>query len=275
MSLFGDGMLEQVNPPLPNIPEFPLRLLLSHEKNVTGLYITGHPLSEYSDALARMTTSTAQLAELMEGEDHGLSFDGQTVHMGGILTEVRQKATKAGNLMGFATLEDLTGTIEALVFPKVLERVSTELMPDSAVILSGRLSIREDEEPKLLLDTVEPLMTNAEYAEAKKNGPLSPLPAPIPNSKKASLPRKPESAGGPSDDPVLPGKTLYLRLPSDSAIGMVKPILASSRGDLPVVLYIESTGAKLRAPQELFVKPTQRLIDRLCDMLGAKNVVLK
>ena len=49
--------------------------------------------------------------------------------MGGMLTEVRQKATKAGNLMGFATLEDLTGTIEALVFPRVLERVSTELMP--------------------------------------------------------------------------------------------------------------------------------------------------
>lgn len=276
MSLFGEGMLEQVNPPLPDVPEFPLRTRLSFEKNVTGLYITGHPLSEYSDALSRMTTSTAQIAELMEGEDHGLSHDGQIVQMGGILTEVRQKATKAGNLMGFVTLEDLTGTIEALVFPKVLERVSTELMPDSAVILSGRLSIREDEDPKLLLDTVEPLMTNAEYAEAKKSGPLSPLPDPISSAKKT--PPRPAGASVPAvpaDEPVLPGRTLYLRLPSPGAIEIVKPILAGHRGGLPVVLYIESTGAKLRAPQELFVRPTQRLLDMLCDMLGTRNVVLK
>ena len=275
MSLFGDGMLEQVNPPLPDIPDFPLRTKLNHEKNVTGLYITGHPLSEYTDALSRMTTSTAQLAELLEGEDHGLSFDGQTVHMGGILTEVRQKATKAGNLMGFATLEDLTGTIEALVFPKVLERVSTELQPDEAVILTGRLSIREDEEPKLLLDTVEPLLTNAEYAEAKKNGPLSPVPGMKPVSRERAARPAAKAPETPADTPILPGKTLYLRLPSDSAIEMVKPVLAANRGELPVVLYIESTGAKLRAPQELFVRPTQKFLDRLSDMLGAKNVVLK
>ncbi len=275
MSLFGDGMLEQVNPPLPDIPDFPLRTKLNHEKNVTGLYITGHPLSEYTKALAHMTTSTAQLAELMEGEDHGLSYDGQTVHMGGILTEVRQKATKAGNLMGFATLEDLTGTIEALVFPKVLERVSTELQPDEAVILTGRLSIREDEDPKLLLDTVEPLLTNSEYDEAKKNGPLSPVPEMKPVSRDRAAQTAARAPETPADTPLLPGKTLYLRLPSDSAIEMVKPVLAANRGELPVVLYIESTGAKLRAPQELFVRPTQRLIDRLNDMLGAKNVVLK
>ncbi len=104
--------------------------------------------------------------------------------MGGMLTELRQKATKAGNLMGFATLEDLTGTIEALVFPKVLERVSTELMPDTAVVLGGRLSIREEEDPKLLLDTVEPLYTDAEL---EPNG--SPTARFCPPSKQL-LPRK-------------------------------------------------------------------------------------
>lgn len=218
-----------------------------------------------------MTTSTAQLAELMESEDHGLSYDGQIVHMGGILTEVRQKATRAGNLMGFATLEDLTGTVEALVFPKVLERISPELVPDTAVVLSGRLSIREDEEPKLLLDSVEPLMTNAEYAQAKEKGLLSPVPTRNAPKKAARSERKPQHA----QDPELPGKTLYLRLPANSAIDMVRPVLSASHGALPVVLYIENTGAKLRAPQELFVRPTQVLINQLCDMLGAKNVVLK
>ncbi len=226
--------------------------MLSLEKNVTGLYISGHPLGDYSKALSALDMNTARLTELLESPDHGLSFDGQRVRMGGMLTEVRQKATKAGNLMGFATLEDLTGTIEALVFPRVLERVSTELMPDTAVVLSGRLSIREEEEPKLMLDTVEPLYTDAELDQMSENGALS-----------------------PAVKQLLPGNTLYLRLPSDSAIGMVQPILQRFSGRKPVVLYIESTGAKLRAPQNLFVSPTQELVDTLSDMLGAKNVELK
>ena len=196
--------------------------------------------------------NTARLSELLEGTDHGLACDGQRVRMGGMLTEFRQKATKAGNLMGFVTLEDLTGTIEALVFPKVLERVSTELTPDTAVILGGRLSIREEEEPKLILDTVEPLYTDAELEQMEAQGTI------LPASKQ-----------------VLPGNTLYLRIPSDSAISMITPVLQRSPGAVTVVLYIESTGAKLRAPQSLFVSPTQELIHNLSDMLGAKNVVLK
>ena len=258
MSLFGDGMLEEVNPPLPNIPDFNLRTKLTFEKNMTGLYITGHPLGDYSQSLAQMDMNTSQLAEIMEGEDHGLSRDGMRVRMGGMLTEFRQKATRSGNLMGFVTLEDMTGTIEALVFPKILERVSTELTPDTAVVLSGRLSIREDEEPKLLLDTVEPLMTNAEIDQAIQDGTLS---------KKAASPVK--------RDDVLPGSTLYLRLPSDSAIQVVRPVLGRYKGEVPVVLYIESTGIKLRAPKELYVKPTKAMMDELMDMLGHKNVVLK
>jgi len=255
MSLFGDGMLEDVNPPLPKIPDFPLRTRLSHEKAVTGLYITGHPLSDYTTSLSRMSMDTAKLAELLEGPDHGLASDGLRVQMGGMLTEVRQKATKAGNLMGFVTLEDLTGTIESLVFPKVLERVSPDLAPDTAVILSGRLSIREDDDVKLLLDSVEPLLTNAEAAEAEKNGVIT--------------------AASAAAQTLLPGNTLYLRLPSDSAVQMISPVLARHRGDKPVVLYIESSGVKLRAPRELHIAPTKALMDELIGMLGAKNVVLK
>ena len=261
MSLFGDGMLEEVTPTLPSIPDYPTRTKLNFEKNVTGLYITGHPLTDYTKNLGRLTMNTSALTELLESPDGGLSHDGMRVQMGGMLTEVRQKATKAGNLMGFATLEDLTGTIESLVFPKVLERVSTDLIPDTAVILSGRLSIREDEEPKLILDSVEPLLTNTEIEQLGTIGKPG-FGAPVQTPKK-------------DVSPVLPGKTLYLRLPSDSAIELVKPLLARSPGECGVVLYIESTGAKLRAPKELQVRPTQTLLDALRNMLGTKNVVLK
>ena len=122
----------------------------------------------------------------------------------------------------------------------------------------------------------KPLMTNSEYAEAKKNGPLSPLTELRPMAQQERPTRKSAKTSAPAaNEPVLPGKTLYLRLPSNSAIEMIKPVLSGAHGELPVVLYIESTGAKLRAPQELFVRPTQRLIDKLNDMLGTKNVVLK
>ena len=256
MSLFGDGMLEEVNPPLPDIPDFNLRTRLNFEKSMTGLYITGHPLDEYAQVLAQLPMNTAKLAELTEAPDHGLACDGMRVSMGGMLTEFRQKATRSGNLMGFVTLEDMTGTIEALVFPKVLERVSADLSVDSAVVLAGRLSIREDEDVKLLLDSVEPLMTDAEFAQAAHDG-------------------APKTGVSAQRAAVLPGHALYLRLNVESAIDVVKPVLSRHRGDVPVTLYIEQTGAKLRAPRELFVRPTQALMDELTQMLGAKNVVLK
>ena len=261
MSLFGDFMVEEVTPPLPRIPEFPLRTRLNHEKAVTGLYITGHPLNDYAISLSNLLMNTARLAEITEEPDHGLSSDGMRVMMGGMLTEVRQKATRSGNLMGFATLEDLTGAIEILVFPKVLERVSPDLMPDTAVIASGRLSIREDEDPKLLLDSIEPLPTDAEAKAQATQAVIKPEHAP--------------TAAAPTAEPALPGNTLYLRLPSDSAIPMVQPLLHKSPGDASVVLYIESTGNKLRAPKEWCVKPTPSLFKALVEMLGAKNVVLK
>ncbi len=279
MSLFGDGMLEQVNPPLPNIPDYDPGTRLNFEKSVTGLYITGHPLGEYTTALRMMSMDTAHLAELIEEPDHGLSADGMRVTMGGMLTEMRQKATRSGNLMGFATLEDMTGSIEALVFPKVLEKLSTELVPDTAVIFSGRLSIREDDDPKLLLDAVEPLPTNEHAEQMLKSGMLRFDPndyAPDRTRRQSARSAAPRQApNAPPVDEVVKCDKVWLRLPTDTAIELVTPVLARHRGQTPVVLYIEKTGVKLRAPESLCVTPTKSLAAELSDMLGGKNVVLK
>lgn len=101
------------------------------------MYITGHPLDDYRDVLGKLPFSTADLDGLEEREDHGLSLDGQIVDMGGILTEVKGKATKKGAYMGFITLEDLTGQIECLVFPKVYERYQGMMAVDDLVVLHG------------------------------------------------------------------------------------------------------------------------------------------
>jgi len=139
---------------LPQIEEYPSRTLLSMEKEMTGVYISGHPLDEYAHLLGQLECNTAYVAELSERPDKGQAMDGMTVRMGGILADARGKATKKGAFMGFITLEDLTGQIEGLVFPKVYEKFSGALKTDELVVLTGKLSIREDEEIKLLVDSV-------------------------------------------------------------------------------------------------------------------------
>ncbi len=154
---FGDAPVIEETRTLPTLPDFPSRQKLAMEKEISGVYITGHPLDDYRDTLRKLPFSTAQLEGIEEREDHGLEMDGMAVEMGGILTEVKGKATKKGAYMGFITIEDLTGQIECLVFPKVYEKYQAMMAVDDLVVLSGKLSIREDEAPKLLVDTLVPL----------------------------------------------------------------------------------------------------------------------
>ena len=86
-----------------------------------------------------------------------MSWDQKTVRMGGIIAEKKMKAARSGNMMAFVQLEDMYGVTEVLVFPKVYERVSHLLNQDAPVVMTGKLSIREEEAPKLLLDRVAPL----------------------------------------------------------------------------------------------------------------------
>ena len=168
---FGGAPLVQENHTLPNLPDYPLRQRLALEKEIAGVYITGHPLDDYRDVLGKLPFSTADLDGLEEREDRGLSLDGQIVDMGGILTEVKGKATKKGADMGFITLEDLTGQIECLVFPKVYERYQGMMAVDDLVVLHGRLSIREEEAPKLLVEKLIPL----EAWHPEESAPAAPM----------------------------------------------------------------------------------------------------
>ena len=151
---------------LPDLPEHSRNALLNMEKEITGVYITGHPLDQVADLLRKGFTTTADVFSMLENEHNGADHDGETVTMAGILALSKSRITKRGSMMGILTLEDLTGQIEGLVFPKIYERFSSQLTADQMVILSGKLSFREDEEPKILVDTVEPL-TKQTAAAAK------------------------------------------------------------------------------------------------------------
>ena len=142
----------------PNLEEYPRQALLTMEKEMTGVYISGHPLDDYAQMLDTLSFRTADVAELTEHEDAGISEDGRRVVMGGLIVSMRAQTTKKGSMMGFAVLEDLTGQIECLLFPRVFERYGRDIPPDMPALITGKLSVREEEEPKLLVDTIEPLM---------------------------------------------------------------------------------------------------------------------
>ncbi|MBQ3169397.1 MAG: DNA polymerase III subunit alpha, partial [Clostridia bacterium] len=168
MSLFGEGSLlpDAPPPPLPRLDDFKRRQKLMMEKEVTGIYVTGHPLEEYKEQLDELDISAKYLADYAEErEDGAMSLDQMKVRMGGIISEKRMKATKSGGMMAILTLEDLYGTTEVLVFPHVYERLRDRLETDSVQILTGRLSAREEETPKLILDQAIPMTTDAEWAK--------------------------------------------------------------------------------------------------------------
>lgn len=267
---FGGAPLVQENHTLPNLPDYPLRQRLALEKEIAGVYITGHPLDDYRDVLGKLPFSTADLDGLEEREDRGLSLDGQIVDMGGILTEVKGKATKKGAYMGFITLEDLTGQIECLVFPKVYERYQGMMAVDDLVVLHGRLSIREEEAPKLLVEKLIPLEAwhPEESAPAAPMGQSTARPVPPPK-RHASEALKLTDAQAAAKAP----RKLYLRL-NRPQMDAASSTLSLYPGSVPVYLHLPAEKMTLLAPKTGWCDASDGCLNRLNALLGAENVKL-
>lgn len=267
---FGGAPLVQENHTLPNLPDYPLRQRLALEKEIAGVYITGHPLDDYRDVLGKLPFSTADLDGLEEREDRGLSLDGQIVDMGGILTEVKGKATKKGAYMGFITLEDLTGQIECLVFPKVYERYQGMMAVDDLVVLHGRLSIREEEAPKLLVEKLIPLEAwhPEESAPAATMGPSTARPVPPPKRHTSEAPKLTDAQAA-----AKAPRKLYLRL-NRPQMDAASSTLSLYPGSVPVYLHLPAEKMTLLAPKTGWCDASDGCLNRLNALLGAENVKL-
>ena len=267
---FGGAPLVQENHTLPNLPDYPLRQRLALEKEIAGVYITGHPLDDYRDVLGKLPFSTADLDGLEEREDRGLSLDGQIVDMGGILTEVKGKATKKGAYMGFITLEDLTGQIECLVFPKVYERYQGMMAVDDLVVLHGRLSIREEEAPKLLVEKLIPLEAwhPEESAHAAPMGPSTARPVPPPKRHTSEAPKLTDAQAA-----AKAPRKLYLRL-NRPQMDAASSALSLYPGSVPVYLHLPAEKMTLLAPKTGWCDASDGCLNRLNALLGAENVKL-
>ena len=267
---FGGAPLVQENHTLPNLPDYPLRQRLALEKEIAGVYITGHPLDDYRDVLGKLPFSTADLDGLEEREDRGLSLDGQIVDMGGILTEVKGKATKKGAYMGFITLEDLTGQIECLVFPKVYERYQGMMAVDDLVVLHGRLSIREEEAPKLLVEKLIPLEAwhPEESAPAATMGQSTARPVPPPKRHASEAPKLTDAQAA-----AKAPRKLYLRL-NRPQMDAASSTLSLYPGSVPVYLHLPAEKMTLLAPKTGWCDASDGCLNRLNALLGAENVKL-
>lgn len=267
---FGGAPLVQENHTLPNLPDYPLRQRLALEKEIAGVYITGHPLDDYRDVLGKLPFSTADLDGLEEREDRGLSLDGQIVDMGGILTEVKGKATKKGAYMGFITLEDLTGQIECLVFPKVYERYQGMMAVDDLVVLHGRLSIREEEAPKLLVEKLIPLEAwhPEESAPAAPMGQSTARPVPPPKRHTSEAPKLTDAQAA-----AKAPRKLYLRL-NRPQMDAASSVLSLYPGSVPVYLHLPAEKMTLLAPKTGWCDASDGCLNRLNALLGAENVKL-
>ncbi len=142
--------------------EFPMDKLLDMEKEALGIYISGHPLMEYEAELARIGMTAKQLAD---ADELSLLRDNDRVTLGGLLTSVRTRPTKANNgMMVYGMIEDMTGQVEFAAFPATYSKYS-ELFSDSSrpVKLSGRLSMREDRANTIMIDEITPLEKVEEF----------------------------------------------------------------------------------------------------------------
>lgn len=248
----------------PNIPELELRELLRYEKECAGLYFSGHILDAYSEHIEKLgVTSSSRITNVSrDDEEYDAELPGDEYKnkdelvLAGMVTERSVKSTRSGERMLFLTLEDSTGEIELIAFPKIFEKYSPMLVLESAVAVRGKLSFKDDEAPKLIVDEVLPLCRNGTemlfFEKARTHG---------------------ASKDSPRETKT---KRLYLRVPDTECVEYKRALALAGifTGSVPVIFY--SVADKSYSGRErMSVEVNDYLISEYKELLGEENVVYK
>ena len=239
------GMLEEDDAaakiPIPKLNEMNKADLLALEKETMGIYISGHPMDDYRECLKN--THVVRIGSLMD-EDSRYEDD-QIVSVAGIVQTVKMKTTRNNSMMAYVTVEDDTAAMEMLAFSNVLSQFGGYLKEGAAVVITGRLSLRDDKEPQIVINRARPI---SDFEQG----------SPEPAARPAQPPRQ---------------GTLYLRLPGEEGklYPKVRAILNMFPGDSKVVLYFSDTGHRRGTRASL----ADRMLAELKNLLGEGNVVVK
>ena len=231
--------------PLPDIPEYTPEELMTMEKATTGLYLSGHPMDHYRDAVRKLHAPTiVSIIEDFSRENGPERFtDGQWITIAGVITSSKTKTTKNNSLMAYVMVEDDTASMELLCFSRVLETCGAYMKENQAVVVKGRLSVRDEKAPQIMCDSIYPLST-------VEGG----IPEPQPRQE-------------------APGETLFLKFPSidDPAIRHMKLVFQMFPGKSVVKMVMADT-RKVYVTQAL-LHPA--LVQEAQETLGHENVVVK
>jgi DNA polymerase III subunit alpha len=218
---------------LPDVPEWPEAQRLAGEKEVMGFFVTGHPLEKFSAQLASLTRHDSASLESLEHDS--------PVTLAGILTGLRIRPSRKGDLWAAANLEDLRGSAELLVFPKALEELKGVLKPDAVLLIKGRVRHEENARPKVVVNEARPI-------ESVVNG------------------AKPE---------------LRIRLDStqatESLAQELEDLFVAHPGENPIVFELTRSGdfaARLRTRRPRAVRADEQLLSRLRELCGDRAVSL-
>ncbi len=217
---------------LPDVGEYSKEMKLAFEKEVLGIYITGHPLEEYEDMWRKNITNTTADFLLDEDTNETAVADGKTATVGGMITEKKIKYTKNEKVMAFLQIEDLVGSIEVIVFPKDYEKYGSKITEDNKVFIRGRVSVEEEKDGKLICEKI------TAFDE-------------IPKKLWIKFPTK--------DD--------YEKKEAE-----LLGILKESEGNDSVVVYVENPRAKKSLPPNWNVNAGAALVNRLEEQFGKENI---
>lgn len=249
MDLFGDFAVENEKEySFSDCEEMPHFELLAGEKEVTGMYISGHPLEQYSAALEQK----GLVKTYVFGDTEKVTkLDGKIVSFGAMVSNVRKKATKNDQTMAFLEAEDMYGSVNVLVFPKLYEQYQESLKQGAVLKFIGRVSVKESGEVDVIADRFEQLPKGKANFETEK-------------SKTESSPK--------SETKYKKG--LYLRVASmqNEKYIAVRKILDDFKGIVPVIIKETDTGKAFCSPQQSWVSVNEQLLLRICDILGQNNV---
>ena len=246
---------------IPAVEEFPRRELMAREKDVTGLYLSGHPMDEYRDVIRR--SGVTPIGFLMEdfANDEGPQTyaDGQMLTLAGVVDTVKTKTTKSNSLMSYVRLEDDSGGIELIVFQRALDQGGSYLIPNQGIIVKGRVSVRDEKEPQLMVDTIRPLTDLSSLNPAAAD----------------AIPLHPSSPSSSTPYSLTPtsSQTLWLKLPSeqDPLFEHIRLLLTMFPGSGRMIIYCEKEKKRIGTHCVLH----EALLAELGELCGEKNVVLK